>query len=109
MVSIHLVVSQISMMFQVSVQGRLSQVPKEQNTNIEALADVTDATNVAAAGAVMNTGDETIAGTKTFSSTISGSINGNAATVTNGIYTTSSVADLNDVSSVGTGAYYHEC
>lgn len=33
-------------------------------------------------------GSETIAGTKTFSSTISGSINGNAATVTNGVYTT---------------------
>lgn len=35
---------------------------------IEASADVTDATNVAAAGAVMNTGNETIAGVKTFSS-----------------------------------------
>lgn len=34
------------------------------------------------------TGNQTIAGTKTFSSTISGSINGNAATVTNGVYTT---------------------
>ena len=52
----------------------------------------------------MNSGNETIAGTKTFSSTIVGDINGNAATVTNGIYTTSSVADLNDVSSVGSGA-----
>lgn len=37
---------------------------------------------------VHSTGNETIAGTKTFSSTISGSINGNAATVTNGVYTT---------------------
>jgi hypothetical protein len=35
---------------------------------IEAGADVTDATNVAAAGAVMNTGNSTIAGVKTFSS-----------------------------------------
>lgn len=35
---------------------------------IQASADVTDATNVAAAGAVMNTGAETIAGVKTFSS-----------------------------------------
>jgi hypothetical protein len=35
---------------------------------IEASADVTDAANVAAAGAVMNTGAETIAGVKTFSS-----------------------------------------
>lgn len=39
------------------------------------------------------TGTETIAGVKTFSSTIVGSINGNAATVTNGIYTSSSYAD----------------
>ena len=35
---------------------------------IEANADVTDATNVAAAGGVLNTGNETIAGVKTFSS-----------------------------------------
>lgn len=35
---------------------------------IEASADVTDATNVAAAGAVLNTGNETVAGIKTFSS-----------------------------------------
>ena len=35
-------------------------------TNIEAAADVTNATNVAAAGAVMNTGDENISGNKTF-------------------------------------------
>jgi hypothetical protein len=72
-------------------------------TGIEALADVTDATNVAAAGAVMNTGDETIAGIKTFSSTISGSIDGNAATVTNGLYTTSGIGDLSDVSTSGIG------
>ena len=37
---------------------------------------------------VHKTGNETISGTKTFSSTIHGSINGNAATVTNGVYTT---------------------
>lgn len=37
-------------------------------SGIEAAADVTDAANVAAAGAVMNTGAETIAGVKTFSS-----------------------------------------
>lgn len=36
---------------------------------------------------VYTTGAQTIAGTKTFSSTISGSIDGNAATVTNGVYT----------------------
>jgi len=39
------------------------------------------------------TGDQTVAGTKTFSSTITGSISGNAGTVTNGIYTTGSYAD----------------
>jgi hypothetical protein len=33
------------------------------------------------------TGDQTVAGTKTFSSTVSGSITGNAGTVTNGVYT----------------------
>lgn len=33
-------------------------------------------------------GNQTISGTKTFSSTISGNINGNAETVTNGVYTT---------------------
>ena len=44
--------------------------------------------NTLDSSAVHKTGNETIAGTKTFSSTISGSINGNAATVTNGVYTT---------------------
>jgi hypothetical protein len=34
------------------------------------------------------TGDQTVGGTKTFSSTITGSISGNAGTVTNGVYTT---------------------
>ena len=37
---------------------------------------------------VYTSGDQTIAGNKTFSSTIAGSINGNAGTVTNGVYTT---------------------
>lgn len=41
---------------------------KTKLAGIETGADVTDATNVAAAGAVMNTGNETIAGVKTFSS-----------------------------------------
>lgn len=39
------------------------------------------------------TGDQTIAGTKTFSSTITGSISGNAGTVTNGVVTTGSYSD----------------
>jgi hypothetical protein len=37
---------------------------------------------------------QTFTGTQTFSSTIAGSISGNAATVTNGIYTTSKISDL---------------
>jgi hypothetical protein len=37
---------------------------------------------------IRTTGNQTLGGTKTFSSLIVGSINGNAATVTNGVYTT---------------------
>ena len=39
------------------------------------------------------TGDQTVGGTKTFSSTITGSVSGNAGTVTNGVYTTGSYAN----------------
>ena len=39
-------------------------------------------------GGVVTTGNQTFAGSKTFSNTIGGSISGNAATVTNGVYTT---------------------
>lgn len=38
-------------------------------------------------------GTETITGDKTFSATITGSISGNAGTVTNGVYTNGSYAD----------------
>ena len=69
--------------------------------DIEANADVTDADNVLSAGAVMTSGNQTIAGTKTFSSTIQGDISGNAVTVTNGVYTTSSVTALSDVTNAG--------
>lgn len=49
----------------------------------------TDAVNFAQLNTKVSlSGNETIAGTKTFSSTISGNISGNAATVTNGVYTT---------------------
>ena len=44
----------------------------------------------AAASGIITTGAQTIAGAKTFSSTIVGSVNGNAGTVTDGFYTTSS-------------------
>jgi hypothetical protein len=42
---------------------------------------------------------QTFTGTQTFSSPIAGSITGNAATVTNGIYTTSKISDLAATSS----------
>jgi len=62
-------------------EGAFANGDKTKLNGIEASADVTDATNVAAAGAVMDTGNETIAGTKTFSSTITGSISGTATTL----------------------------
>jgi len=46
----------------------MSGAEKAKLAGVEALADVTDAANVASSGAVMNTGDETVAGVKTFSS-----------------------------------------
>lgn len=52
--------------------------------------DTVGARNTKLGNYVTLTGNQTIGGTKTFSSTISGSINGNAATVTNGVYTTGS-------------------
>jgi hypothetical protein len=72
---------------------------------IEALADVTDATNVAAAGAVMNTGDETIAGTKTFSSAIASTVTTGTAPFT--VASTTMVANLNaDQLDGQEGSYY---
>ena len=50
--------------------GMITSAERSKLQGIEALADVTDATNVAAAGAVMNTGAETIAGVKTFTSNV---------------------------------------
>lgn len=46
------------------------------------------AANLDSSSVVQTTGDQTIGGTKTFSSTISANISGNSATVTNGVYTT---------------------
>ena len=82
--------------------GQLSQKNfttslKNKLDGIETNADVTDSANVASAGAVMNTGNETIAGTKTFSSTIIGSINGNAETATKiASITNSNIVQLTD-------------
>ncbi|MGB0171082.1 MAG: beta strand repeat-containing protein, partial [Flavobacteriales bacterium] len=72
---------------------------------IEAAADVTDAANVAAAGAVMNTGDETIAGTKTFSSTIQGNLNGNVTGNVTGQVSDISNHDTGDLAE-GSNLYY---
>jgi hypothetical protein len=55
-----------------TIQGR-SFAEVRTDLNIEDGADVTDATNVLAAGAVMTTGDQTIAGAKIFSSALSSS------------------------------------
>ena len=49
------------------------------------------------------TGDQTIGGTKTFSNTITGSITGNAGTVTNGVVTTGSYADPSWITSLDDG------
>jgi hypothetical protein len=48
-------------------------------------------------------GDQTIAGVKTFSSTITGSISGNAGTATNGVVTTGSYADPSWITSLDDG------
>jgi hypothetical protein len=50
-------------------------------------------------GGVVTTSAQTIAGAKTFSSTIVGSISGNAATVTNGVYTTNKLSALSATTS----------
>ena len=46
------------------------------------------------------TGNQTIGGVKTFSSTITGSVSGNAGTVTNGVVTTGSYADPSWITSI---------
>ena len=81
--------SSVTSLSDVSAVGSGAIITDAERTKlagIEAAADVTDATNVAAAGAVMNTGNETIAGVKTFSSSIigdvTGDVTGNAATAT---------------------------
>ena len=50
--------------------------------------DLTGTTFSVDSTVVVTSGAQTIAGAKTFSNTITGSIDGNAATVTNGVYTT---------------------
>jgi len=71
-----------------------NNLPKFSNTSGKLIDSGVAASSVALDSAVVHkTSNETIAGVKTFTSTIAGDISGNAATVTNGIYTTGSYAD----------------
>ena len=87
-------------------QGRELKGLINTNTN-NILTNTSDIAN-----AVMTSGDQTVAGIKTFSNPIvsdvtgnlTGNVTGNAGTVTNGVYTTSSVTALSDVTDVGSGA-----
>lgn len=66
------------------------------SVNTKTGAVVLTASDVGAAAdadVVKLTGDQTVAGTKTFSSTITGNISGNAGTVTNGVVTTGSYSN----------------
>jgi multidrug efflux pump subunit AcrA (membrane-fusion protein) len=72
----------------------------EYSAKYHALNAATSASSAAASAAsldpvtiVRTTGDQTLAGTKTFSNTIVGSVSGNAGTVTNGVVTTGSYAN----------------
>jgi outer membrane lipoprotein SlyB len=108
-----LLISGNSSQFIGSLTGNASTVTNGVYTN-GSYADPTWITSLAGskvsgnisgnAGSVTNgvytTGDQTIGGTKTFSSTISGNISGNAGSVTNGVYTSSSVNALSDVDTV---------
>ena len=66
-------------------QNNFTDALKTKLDGIEALADITDATNVLSAGAVMTTGDQSIAGNKTFSNNVivtgNLTINGTTATI----------------------------
>jgi hypothetical protein len=60
----------------------ITSAERTKLSNIQDSANVTDFTSVVASGGVMTTSNQTIGGNKTFSSTISGSIDGNSATST---------------------------
>jgi hypothetical protein len=57
------------------------------NTELGYLSNVTSDIQTQLNGTVKTTGNQTISGTKTFASTITGDISGNAGTVTSGVYT----------------------
>jgi multidrug efflux pump subunit AcrA (membrane-fusion protein) len=82
----------------------------EYSAKYHALNAATSASSAAASAAsldpvtiVRTTGDQTLAGTKTFSSTIVGSVSGNAGTVTNGVVTTGSYANPSWLTSLDDG------
>jgi len=79
-----------------SASGDMSSQDKTKLDGIESLADKTDATNVAAAGASMKTSTETISGAKTFSSltTISNTTDSSSAAGTNGALRTAGGASV---------------
>lgn len=81
--------------FTVDAQGRLTAAASGGSVNLA--TEVTGTLPVANGGTGSSTPNfvdlstaQTVGGTKTFSSTIGGSISGNAATVTNGVYTSGS-------------------
>jgi len=77
-------------------EGAFADGDKTKLDGIEASADVTDATNVAAAGALMTSGNQTVAGIKTFSnpivSDVTGDLTGNVTGNLNGTIHTNTTA-----------------
>lgn len=73
-----------------SASSAATSATNSSNSAAAAAASATEAANTLSS-TVKLTGDQTIEGVKTFSSTIVGSISGNAATVTNGLYTNSTI------------------
>ena len=68
--SINISATDISDITNVGSGAIITSSERTKLSNIETLADVTDSTNVLAAGAVMTSGDQTIAGVKTFSNDV---------------------------------------
>lgn len=87
-----------------SATNAANSATSASNSATAAAASASEAAGYAAsinpADLVHISGTETITGAKTFSQTISGSITGNAGTVTNGVYTNGSYADPTWITSV---------